>query len=260
MLHVAKVCAIIVTYNPDEEVINLLLYRLMEQVGHIVIVDNCSSNGFEKWIKAMFVPSLVTIYLDDNMGLGYAYNIGILKAKDLHCTYILFFDQDSIPSDNMIVKLMEAHHKLRQEGLKISAVGPVFRDTKSGALSSFFQFDWFRFKRLVCKNGDIIPADFIISSGSLYSMEALATIGNIDADLFIDKVDTEWFLRARTMGYRAWGVCDAIMEHSVGEQARRVWLAGTRIIWLIFMPLSDIIIYTATACYSISDHILLYSG
>lgn len=225
-----EICAIIVSHNPDVEVLNRLLQSLTEQVSHIVIVDNCSSNDIVQWIEAITIPSLVTIYVEDNKGLGYAYNIGMQKAKYFNCAYVIFFDQDSIPSANMVLKLMDAHNKLFREDLKIAAVGPVFRDSRSGAVSPFFQFDWFRFRQLFGKNGDIIPADFLISSGSLYSMDALAAVGNMDADLFIDKVDTEWFLRARAMGYRAWGVCDAVMEHSVGEETRSVWFLRNRLV------------------------------
>jgi len=57
-------------------------------------------------------------------------------------------------------------------------------------------------------------------------MHALEAIGDMDESLFIDHVDTEWFLRAQAKGYKAFGVCSAMMEHDLGENFRKVRLFG----------------------------------
>ena len=44
----------------------------------------------------------------------------------------------------------------------------------------------------------------------------------MDEQLFIDHIDTEWFLRAHAKGYTAYGVCDAWMAHGLGERTRKV--------------------------------------
>ena len=46
--------------------------------------------------------------------------------------------------------------------------------------------------------------------------------------LFIDQVDTEWCLRARSMGYRVFGACGAILEHRLGEAYYRIWFGRWR--------------------------------
>ena len=63
----------------------------------------------------------------------------------------------------------------------------------------------------------------LISSGSLIPMNAIDAIGNMDEALFIDHIDTEWFLRAKSAGWQAFGVCDAVMEHHLGESTLHVW-------------------------------------
>jgi rhamnosyltransferase len=50
----------------------------------------------------------------------------------------------------------------------------------------------------------------------------------MEEQLFIDHVDTEWFLRARARGFKAFGVCDAVMSHSLGSRTLRVWLGRWR--------------------------------
>lgn len=50
----------------------------------------------------------------------------------------------------------------------------------------------------------------------------------MDASLFIDHVDTEWFLflRARSKAYKAFGVGEARMQHGFGESTHQVKLGG----------------------------------
>ena len=62
------------------------------------------------------------------------------------------------------------------------------------------------------------------------SIQAINTIGGMDEDLFIDHIDTDWFLRALSLGWRSYGICDALMEHSLGEDTRRIWLGRWRYI------------------------------
>ena len=50
----------------------------------------------------------------------------------------------------------------------------------------------------------------------------------MDDRLFIDHVDNEWFLRAKSLGYDAYGICTAIMEHTLGEDSKTFWLFGER--------------------------------
>jgi rhamnosyltransferase len=59
-------------------------------------------------------------------------------------------------------------------------------------------------------------------------MTALDAIGDMDASLFIDHVDTEWVLRAKSKGWLSFGHCKARMFHSLGEHRIRFWLGRWR--------------------------------
>ena len=63
----------------------------------------------------------------------------------------------------------------------------------------------------------------MISSGCLIPLYAIDNIGEMDEDLFIDHIDTDWFLRAKSLGWQSYGVCGALMDHALGEQTLRVW-------------------------------------
>ncbi|MCE5194177.1 MAG: glycosyltransferase family 2 protein [Nitrospiraceae bacterium] len=217
------ICAIIVTYNPDFLTIGQILNKLADQVNRIIIIDNFSQNGFCDWIKAEKNYKNMTFFLNENMGLGYAYNLGVKKARESGCSHIILFDQDSVPESNMVIILMNAFNNLKQQGYKISAVGPVYHDLRTDLFSPFMRLGWFRFNQIKSMDSIYVPADFLISSGSLISLETINDIGTMDESLFIDKIDIEWFLRARSLGYCAWGVSNAFMEHSIGESARQIW-------------------------------------
>jgi len=68
-----------------------------------------------------------------------------------------------------------------------------------------------------------MECDFLLSSGSLVPLDVIDKVGGMEEELFIDQVDTEWCLRARSMGYRVFGAFGAILEHRLGEAHARAW-------------------------------------
>jgi rhamnosyltransferase len=67
---------------------------------------------------------------------------------------------------------------------------------------------------------------YVITSGSLFNLEAYKDIGPFRDDFFIDYVDTEYCLRARRCEYRILVACEARLEHRQGERQKRA-LAGS---------------------------------
>ena len=227
-----NVAAIIVTYNPDYAALLRGLSAIAKQVGFIVIVDN-ASRDFLSWQVESFCETLdieiCIISLQKNVGLGAGINSGITKVKSLYFPFVILFDQDSIPREGMIKLLGQAYKVLSATNPCVAAVGPRFLNPENGELSYFTHFGRFSMRQIKCdsQNG-IVLADFLISSGSYISIKALDEIGCMDETLFIDYVDTEWCLRARSEGWLVYGVCNAIMEHSLGERRRRFWLLRWR--------------------------------
>ena len=223
-----SVAAIIVTYNPDYATFLCGLSKIAKQVDFIVIVDN-ASRDFLSWQLESFCKTLgieiCIITSQKNVGLGAGFNMGISKVRSLDFHYVILFDQDSIPQEGMIKLLGQAYKELSETSICVAAVGPRFLNQESGELSNFIHFGKFSMQQVKCisQNG-IVQADFLISSGSYISINALDAVGYMDEALFIDYVDTEWCLRARSKGWLVYGVCNAIMEHSLGERRRRFWL------------------------------------
>lgn len=226
-----RICAVIVTYYPDLAVLGRLLRGIIPQVRDVVIVENTPDSWLSGWLLNAELPGTVTlIACGKNLGIAAAHNRGIDWARNHGCGHVLLMDQDSIPAADMVEQLVGAVKLLADENVKLAAVGPRYVDPLTRHDSFFVRFGPGVLKRIWCRqNKDFrISVDFLISSGSLISLETLSVVGPMDESLFIDHVDTEWFMRATVKGYRAFGVCDAVMEHSLGDETARVWLGRWR--------------------------------
>jgi rhamnosyltransferase len=218
---------VVVTYNPDESTLIANLIALLSQVQNVVIVDNDSRRDVteiaQRLDKACF-DRVNLIKLQHNNGLGKAFNTGISVARDLNAAFVLLMDQDSIAKSDMLSKLHDAYQDLEKMGILVGAVAPRYRDSTYSQLSQFVRISRFGLARITNDdNTNLSRADFLISSGSLIAMQALDQVGGMDDELFIDHIDTEWCFRAQSKGFSLYGVCDAIMQHSLGDKQIRFW-------------------------------------
>lgn len=226
----SEVCAIIVTYQPDQHRLQRVLERVGLQVGRVLVVDNGSvaAPGLQKLTGDLGAEFLE---LGANLGVAAGHNRGIDWAARHGYRYVLLLDQDSIPAADMVIRLVAAHLMLVRGGVRVAAVGPDYRMCAGMHAPVFVRFGSCLFRRVTVRRGEersSVSVDFLISSGTLLALSTVREIGPMDEDLFIDHVDTEWFLRARAQGYAAFGVPGATMEHALGESASRIWLGRWR--------------------------------
>lgn len=223
-----RVCAVIVTYHPDLAVLEKLLAAVVPQTQCVVIVDNTANVTVGQWLRAsQYDKSSDLLCQPENIGVGAAHNRGIEWALRAGATHVLLLDQDSVPEPEMVNTLVAGWRRLTASGVHISAVGPQYVDPRSRRASYFVRVGWLGKQRTTCndtKSNALIEADFLISSGALLPVDAIRTVGAMDETLFIDHIDTEWFLRASAREYRAFGVCQAVMHHSLGEGRLNFWL------------------------------------
>lgn len=220
-----EVAAVIVTYQPDALAVRALTATLRGHVGLTLIVDN----SHDDW-TAQLPPDAAdrVIRLERNAGLGAAQNIGIAAARGHGTRFVLLLDQDSVPGERMVERLLEAWAAATAAGCRIAAVGPRVIDP-DGQEDGFVRFRNGRYEALpVTGDEGWIDCDMLIASGSLIPLAALDDIGGMAEDLFIDKVDTEWCLRAAAKGYRPIGAPRALLHHSLGEAAVRLWFGRWR--------------------------------
>jgi rhamnosyltransferase len=174
-------------------------------------------------------PALTLRKLEENKGVGAAQNEGIALARSLGYAYVLLMDQDSVPHVGMVERLRNALEGLQAAGHKVACVGPRVRLPGSPDLSSFCTMGWLGRRYAPCTGANAaVECDALIASGSLIPLDVVERVGAMEEALFIDQVDTEWCLRARSKGYRVYGACGAVLEHRLGETAQRFWAGRWR--------------------------------
>lgn len=213
-----NVSAIVVTYHPEVDILQKLLDALSEQIGSIVLVDNGSGEYLRKFIESRRRDHEHLICLGSNLGIAEAHNTGIEWARQNGKTHVILFDQDSMPAPDMVLLLMSKLLEIENQDIKVAAVGPYYQDDRNMDRPSFISVSGLRVVKSFCRPTDeIIESDVLISSGSLIPMSILRKVGGPLTELFIDQVDFEWCFRAKSYGYRLFGVCKAVMHHSMGE-------------------------------------------
>lgn len=220
----ARVVAVAVSYQARPDELEGLLAALAGQVHAVVLVDNASPD----WRELDTEVPLTVLRLERNLGLAAAQNRGIELALKLGAVHILLLDQDSLPLPGMVAELREVLQLAGASGLNAAAVGPLILNAQ-GRYEGFVRFGQGRYQAHVPEPGRRwLACDLLIASGCLIDVAALARIGPMKADLFIDKVDTEWCLRAVAAGYCLLGAPQARLRHRLGERVLRVWFGRWR--------------------------------
>ncbi len=231
-----SIFCIIVTHNPQKTAFKKTLNAVFTQApdhltGRIAVVDNDSDPKFILWLKAQNKCEIIEMGF--NSGVGAAQNRGITWAIDCGASHILLMDQDSLPYKDMVANLILASLKLERYRDQSVVVGPRIFDPRIGKDFPFVRFGYWFVKRDVCFKGTdkkYRRTDFLIASGMLIPVSVLKQTGLMDESLFIDNVDLEWGFRAQQCGFPLYGVCDAILEHHLGDKVVEIKLGkGVRI-------------------------------
>lgn len=220
-----KVVTIIVTYNPIiSKLIEVLHAHICTDVTRIVIIDNASLNysDIEQAVKSFGLTNIELVRLPENSGIAAAQNIGIRRAIEVGCSHVMLFDQDSLTSPETVNALLTDEAKLIAAGVRVGAIGPSFRDPRSGSLYPQIKIKGPMLKKLWLKSDtEPVEVSFIIASGSLIRIDVLKHVGTMNEEFFIDSVDVEWCLRAIAQGYRIFVSTKAIMSHTIGDHRER---------------------------------------
>ncbi len=197
-----RIVTIMVTYNPDIKTLSASLDAILPQILKIIIIDNASEIDLEKWLSLNYKESPISLYKNkSNLGIGTALNQGMQIARNINATHVVTLDQDSLPNQNMIFRLIEAYDLLSNKGEKVAVVGPVYFDLELNKKRPFITIKKDKIQRLYAPE----------------NLHAFEKIGGFDETLFIDHVDHEWCLRARSIGYKTFCAWKSLMFHHLGD-------------------------------------------
>lgn len=216
------VTAVVVTHHPDAAALQRALAALLPQVDAVIVVDNGSAEPPAPG------PGVAVIRLARNQGIAAAQNQGLRAALAAGCEQLLLLDQDSVPQPGMVAALQAALQAAAARGERVAAAGPLVLDP-NGRGEGFLRYRGGRHEFVApSAAGPAIDCDLLIASGMLIPATALRAVGEMAEGLFVDKVDTEWCLRATAAGFALLGVPSARLAHRIGDAPLRLWFFGWR--------------------------------
>lgn len=195
--------AVVSAFNPHEDLIGSCT-ALLEQCDEVIVVDDASSAPDEEVFTTVSNLGCTVLRLPANAGIAAALNRGVDLARQRQpgLDFILTMDQDSLVGQWFVLELTRAAAAAQAVGVKVGMVAP---GTVSGLPG--------RARRLL---RDIVIGDEPVQSGLLIPAATLDAIGNFNEALFIDGVDSDFYLRAKATGLNCIIAPHASLTHSLG--------------------------------------------
>lgn len=192
-----KICAGIVTYNPEIELLKKNINSIISQVDCLIVVDNGSKNIFE--ISCLLNNrNIFLIDNKDNLGIAKALNQLCDCAFEKNFDWIITLDQDSISPSDLVCNLS----KYISDKIAIIAPNIVYKNNES-------------FSDM--RNEGVEEAEWVITSASLTNLKIWKSLGGFDEILFIDGVDRDYGIRATKAGYKVIKCYDVKLLHELGS-------------------------------------------
>jgi rhamnosyltransferase len=194
------------------------LLRQRQPIAEIIVVDNASTDETRSLIETRY-PQITLLRMSDNLGTGGALAAGLsYAALEKKHDWIWMFDQDSVPADNSLELMLEESRRL---GNARSAVGflaplPVDENMEISCTPWLWRNRFVKPSATELSNPTLFT-DMVITSGSMVTRDVVEHIGLPRSDFFIDFVDYEYCLRARSHGYKIAVVTRAKLLHEVGK-------------------------------------------
>lgn len=196
--------AVVSLYNPSESVLaNAAI--LLAQTDAVVVVDDGSPEDPSDILDRLSGMGCERVRLTENSGIAAALNAGVSTALagTLKPDFILTMDQDSSLEDGYVKALLTAAAQAEAAGIPVGMVAP-------GSVRGL------PVRRGPVRNGVQLGGE-PIQSGLLVPSSVLERLGLFDDSLFIDGVDSEFYLRCKAEGLAAVLAEGASLGHALGS-------------------------------------------
>ena len=202
--------AVITAFQPGDALVRAC-EAVTGQVGAVVVVDDGSPEPSPRLLEACRALGAVVERHETNRGIGAALGTGIATARTILAGvlelgdegHVLTLDQDSAVEAGYVDALLAAELRARGAGLAVAMTGPERVEGIGGMVA----------RRV---GGTLIGRE-PIQSGLLVPLEAMDELGGFADELFIDGVDSEYYLRATTHGRVAVVAAGTRLAHRLGS-------------------------------------------
>jgi len=191
------ICGVVILYKPtSEHFSNIETYRSI--LDKLYVVDNTPIIDSARIDYIASLENTVLLSSGKNLGIGAALNLAIKQATQDGYEWLLTMDQDSCYSPEQAQKYFSSIDAI--DDISVAVYAPHHR-------------------KIVTDGGDcrFVERDIVFTSGNILNLEIARQIGMFDEDLFIDSVDHEFCLRAKTKGYTILQSTNCYLNHEVGE-------------------------------------------
>jgi len=192
------IAATVIAYYPDHDFIRRISSYL-PYVKKLFVFDNTEGVKNE-WLEQEVsqFPNAVYITDSENKGISVRLNEAVALSIKEGCQWLLTMDQDSYFPEKAIPAYFNCVSLFAQK--QVTAMFGV------QSLSENPNQDF-------CQSEEV---PHLITSGSLVNLSAFLVVGPFDEALFIDKVDHEYCLRARSKNFKIVRFNNIFMHHNLG--------------------------------------------
>lgn len=198
--------AVVSLFNPTDSVLANTA-ALLAQVDSVIVVDDGSPEDPSRILARLAEQGCLVERLARNSGIAAALNAGITRALTAGTKpdYVLTMDQDSLLDAGYVDALLAAAAAAQAAGVPVGMVAPA------------------SVRGLPVRRGPVQDGVQLggepIQSGLLIPVPVLERLGLFQSTLFIDGVDSEFYLRCEDQGLRTVLAADAALGHSLGSQS-----------------------------------------
>jgi rhamnosyltransferase len=217
----SKICAVIISYNPNDTIYNNVEQLLLD-VKKIFIIDNGSCENNKKILyKILENFNNVKILLNqDNLGIAYALNQGINLSIKSGFEWVITLDQDSKFEMHSLEKMFHLAYYLSKNH-KVGIIAPTYQLQNGELEQSFYESKLLNNVPIETEYGTYKLIFTTMTSGNLIPTKVFQEVGYFDEHFFIDYVDFEFCLRLNKLGYDIFQSIDTVLEHELGSSLEK---------------------------------------
>jgi rhamnosyltransferase len=200
-----RVVAVISAFNPGPALLEACL-SLLPQTASVTIVDDGSTADVAEILDACAAAGCQIVLLGHNSGIAAALNAGVDTAFEGTPTadFVLTLDQDSTLQGDYVARAVAAFEAATVAGVRVGLVAP---HSVEGLPSRVAEV----------RNGVVLGLE-PIQSGLVIPRVIWQSAGPLRAGLFIDSVDTEYFMRLADAGFETVLAPGTHLGHSLGNR------------------------------------------
>jgi GT2 family glycosyltransferase len=218
------VASVTVVYNGADVLAFHLdaIKRQTRQLDEIIVVNNASTDDTADLLANKY-PEVTVLDLPKNGGVGGGYAAGLAYAAlAKEYDWVWLFDQDSIPADDGLERLLDGLKHLGSDASDAAILAPICVHSETKLPCPGLSWTEGRIRPTPRDTTQPITfVDMVISSGSLVRREAIEAVGLPRADFFMDFVDYEHCLRLRRHGFKIAVVSDSHLDHVLGDPSHQ---------------------------------------